>query len=83
MKNLLTAQQVADYLGVKLSTIRKWCHYGFIPKVKLGGAVRFDPDALDAWIEKRSSDGRPKMRVSAYESKARRSAQRLITLRTD
>jgi excisionase family DNA binding protein len=83
MKTLLTPQQAADYLSVKLSTIRKWTHYGYIPKIKLGGAVRFDRDALDVWVEKRSSEGRVQMKVSAYATDARRSAQRPITLHTE
>jgi len=80
MKNLITAQQAADYLGVKLSTIRKWGANGYVPRIKIGGAVRFDRDALDEWVEKRSTKGRMQLRTSAYDSQAQRSAQRPITL---
>ena len=83
MKTLLSPQQTADYLGVKLSTIRKWVHLGFIPRIKLRGAVRFDQDALDAWIDKRSSKGRARIVPSAYDEQAQRSQQRLISLRTE
>jgi excisionase family DNA binding protein len=83
MKTLLTSQQAADYLRVKVSTIRKWSHFGFIPKIKLGGAVRFDLDELDAWVEKRATKGRAIMRQSAYEPVMQRSIQRPITMQTD
>ena len=83
MKTLLTPQQAADYLSVKLSTIRKWTHSGYIPRIMLGGAVRFDRDELDAWVEKRSSKGRAQVQVSAYETDAQRNTQRPVTLRTD
>jgi excisionase family DNA binding protein len=64
MKTLLTAQEAADYLRVKVSTIRKWTHYGYIPRSKFGGAVRYNREELDAWIEKRSSKGRTQIRIS-------------------
>ena len=83
MKTLLTAQEAADYLRVKVSTIRKWTHFGYIPKIKFGGAVRFDLDELDAWMEKRATKGRAQLKVSAHESQMRRSIQRPILLRTD
>lgn len=68
MRTLLTAKQTAEYLKVKLSTIRKWTHLGFIPCVKLRGAVRFDLAKLDAWIEKKSTEGRTRLKKSAYEA---------------
>jgi excisionase family DNA binding protein len=83
MKTLLTAQEAADYLRVKVSTIRKWTHYGYIPKIKVGGAVRFDLDELNTWIEKRATKGRTQLKVSAYESPMRRSIQRPILLQSD
>jgi excisionase family DNA binding protein len=36
MPKLLTPQEIAEYLGVKPSTIYQWTHQGFIPHVKLG-----------------------------------------------
>jgi excisionase family DNA binding protein len=68
---LLNAKQTAEYLNVRLSTIRKWTHEGLIPRVKMKGAVRYDQTKLDDWIEKRSADGRSKQKVSAYEANPR------------
>jgi excisionase family DNA binding protein len=50
--------QVAELLNVAESTIRKWVHYGFIPHVKLGRAVRFREKEIEAWIEERAEKGR-------------------------
>jgi excisionase family DNA binding protein len=54
MEKLLNVQEISDLLGVKPSTIRKWVHHGFIPYVKLGGAVRFDLKAIEDWISEKS-----------------------------
>jgi len=42
LRQLLTATQVAQSLNVKEATVRKWAHEEFIPRVKLGRALRFD-----------------------------------------
>jgi excisionase family DNA binding protein len=68
MHTMLTAKEAAEYLKVKLSTIRKWTHLGFIPYVKLRGAVRYDQAKIDEWIEKRSKEGRTKLKASSYEA---------------
>ena len=58
MDRLLTPEEVAKLLGVKLSTIYQWTHRGFIPHAKLGRFVRFDPAVIKEWVEKRSVAGR-------------------------
>jgi excisionase family DNA binding protein len=58
MPKLLTPQQIADYLGVKPSTIYQWTHQGFIPHVKLGRLVRFREKTVMEWIAKREDRGR-------------------------
>jgi excisionase family DNA binding protein len=56
---LLDTAAIADKLGMSVSTIRKWVHFGFIPHVKLGRAVRFREKDVEAWIEERTEKGRP------------------------
>ena len=58
MEKLLTVDEAANLLAVKCSTIRKWTHIGFIPYVKLGGAVRFQRQAIADWVKKNSKKGR-------------------------
>ena len=63
MQKLLTAEEMAEVLQVKLSTIYKWTHEGFVPHVKLGKLVRFRESEVLAWLEKRSEKGRVKRRL--------------------
>lgn len=45
----------AEYLGVKVQTLRTMVHRRQVPHVRLGGRlVVFDTATLDAWIEERS-----------------------------
>ncbi len=55
---LMNTPQLAGWLQMSESTIRKWVHYGFIPHVKLGRAVRFREKDVEAWIEERAEWGR-------------------------
>jgi excisionase family DNA binding protein len=52
---LSTAREVADLLGVNPETVLRWTRRGDCPAVKLpGGAIRYRPDELDAWLASRS-----------------------------
>jgi excisionase family DNA binding protein len=57
-KDLLNTAQVAEWLNVKESTVRKWTHYGFIPHVKLGRCVRFMESEIEKWLRERAEKGR-------------------------
>ncbi len=56
-KNLLTPQELADELGVKISTVYHWSHIGYIPIVKLGNLLRFRRSSVEKWIEKKEKKG--------------------------
>jgi excisionase family DNA binding protein len=48
---LVTAREVAELLGVSTGALLRWTRRGEIPAVKLpGGAVRYRPDAIEAWL---------------------------------
>jgi excisionase family DNA binding protein len=64
MDQLLTPKQIAEKLGVKLSTLYNWTHIGFIPHTKLGGLLRFREKDIELWIQKRSQAGRATRRPS-------------------
>jgi excisionase family DNA binding protein len=56
MSRLLTARQVADMIGVSTETVLRWVRRGTLPALRLpGGAIRFHPEALDAWFEERAT----------------------------
>lgn len=54
VRRLLNVGETALYLGVKVDTVYKWSRMGVLSKVKLGGALRFDVNVLDQFIEQHS-----------------------------
>jgi excisionase family DNA binding protein len=64
MKRLLTPEQLAEWLSVKVSTVYQWTHTGYVPFVKVGRLVRFNQDDVERWLKKRSHKGRPSNRRS-------------------
>ncbi|MBI5789119.1 MAG: helix-turn-helix domain-containing protein [Candidatus Schekmanbacteria bacterium] len=55
---LLKAAEVAKMFQVQESTVYKWVHYGYIPYVKLGSALRFDKDSLLKWVKGKETKGK-------------------------
>lgn len=47
---LMTAAEVAELLGVPVSTVREWGRQGTLPRVKLGRHVRFVRSQVEAAI---------------------------------
>lgn len=56
--HLLTTKQLADYLGLSESFVRKSVHARAIPFVKVGAAVRFRRSDVDAWLNDNSTAAR-------------------------
>jgi excisionase family DNA binding protein len=55
---LLTAREVADLLGVKPETVLRWTRRGELPAFRLGRAIRFREDDLEAWLAERATPSR-------------------------
>ena len=47
---LLSVQEAAERLGVKVSTVRAWIFQGRLERVKLGRAVRLRSDYIEQLI---------------------------------
>lgn len=62
LEKLLTYEQLAETLQMSPGTLRNWVSQEFIPHVKLGRTVRFDPAAVEAWLRKRAHPGRLRVR---------------------
>jgi excisionase family DNA binding protein len=58
-KRLLNKRQVAEYLGFKIYTIDAWVSQRRIPYIKIGTAVRFDLDEIEAWLKERKVEPIP------------------------
>jgi excisionase family DNA binding protein len=55
---LMTAREVAELLGVPVSTVHEWGRKGTLPRVKLGRHVRFIRSHVEAAILGAASNGR-------------------------
>lgn len=62
-RRLLTVDEVAQWLQVKPRTIYQWVHEEYIPVIKLGVLVRFDPGSVMAWVRRREAPGRTGRRL--------------------
>jgi excisionase family DNA binding protein len=53
---MMTRLQAAEYIGLKKQTLDAWACAGRndLPYVKLGRAVRYCREDLDAWLERNS-----------------------------
>jgi excisionase family DNA binding protein len=47
---LLTVAEAAAYMGVRVKTVYAWVAAGRLPCLRAGGAIRFEYDALIAWL---------------------------------
>ena len=47
---IMTIEEVADFLKLKPQTVYKWAQEGTIPSAKLGKEWRFRRSILDTWI---------------------------------
>ena len=47
---LWKVDDLASFLSVSPRTIRKWVLIRFVPYLKIGRAVRFDPNEIKAWV---------------------------------
>ena len=52
--NLMTIEDLADYLKVTRRTIYDWLKHNKIPALKLVGQWRFKKDKIDAWLENKT-----------------------------
>lgn len=48
---LWTAQDLAAYVGCSKSLVYQMAERGDIPSVKIGTLLRFDPEAVRAWVK--------------------------------
>jgi len=60
---LLTIQQAAKHTGLSIHTVYKMVSQRRIPYVKLGGALRFNPEQLDQWIKQNTVMPMPEKRT--------------------
>ena len=57
-EKLLTAKEVAEILGLKLSTIYDWVYRRKIPYIKIGSLLKFRHKAVEEFIDTHTRNGR-------------------------
>jgi excisionase family DNA binding protein len=57
MEELLNPKELARILKVSQVTIYKWAERGIISSYKLEGVLRFSPDDVMNFLQKRRKDG--------------------------
>lgn len=67
-RQLLTVDELAEWLKVKPRTVYQWVHEQYIPVMKLGALVRFDPASVSRWLREREQPGRSRRRVEILVS---------------
>lgn len=55
-KILMTVKQVAEMLCIAEQTCYKWARSGRLPAIKVGYLLRFDPAAIERWLEQRTTE---------------------------
>jgi len=65
-RSLLTAEQVAEMLGVPKSWVYEQSRRGLIPTVTLGRYRRYRREAITAWIEERELHPREGEAITAH-----------------
>lgn len=60
---ILTAEELADYLKLDPQTIYRKFRKGELPGVKIGRAVRFKREVIDAWLRVKSYRWSPEQRA--------------------
>ena len=52
MERLLTADEVAEFLGIPVATLYQWRHKGCGPEAyRVGRHLRYEPSTLRSWLD--------------------------------
>jgi len=55
-QDILTIEELSEYLKIAKSTIYKLCQEGKIPGQKVGRHWRFRKETIDQWLDEKSGD---------------------------
>ena len=56
-REILTIDEISEYLRISKSTAYKLVREGQIPSQKVGRHWRFRKEAIDRWLDQRGADG--------------------------
>jgi excisionase family DNA binding protein len=79
---LMSADEVAEVLGVKPRTISSWVTQNRIPYIKLGegrkSLVKFNPNRLNQWIEEQAHEPKQTENAVKKRGKSRKTRRKTI-----
>ncbi|MGD2092366.1 MAG: helix-turn-helix domain-containing protein [Candidatus Aminicenantes bacterium] len=79
---LMSAEEVAEVLGVKPRTIFSWVTQNRIPYIKLGegrkSLVKFNPKRLNQWLEEQSNEPKQTENSLKKREKSRKARRKTI-----
>ena len=53
MMHLMNKEELADYMKVRIGTVKYLLYQNKIPKIRVGREYRFDRDDIDQWLHAR------------------------------
>lgn len=56
-RELLTLDELSEFLKIKPKTIRQWVYQGRIPSLKINGLLRFGNQDIEVWLHKQRRNG--------------------------
>ena len=68
MRKLLSIQETADCLGIRITTLYTWVCKRKIPFIKVGKLVKFEDRDLSRWVAKRRVSTANNMTVTQIET---------------
>ncbi len=77
MDDVMTMQQVADKLHIKLRTVREWVYRRTIPYTKLGRRIYVARSVIEEMLQKNSVPQLPQPRVY-YRGMRKKTRERLM-----
>jgi excisionase family DNA binding protein len=58
MERLWGVNETAEFLGIRVSTLRDWVFRRKIPCIKVGKLVKFEPAEIEQWLETRKRESK-------------------------
>ena len=69
--HMLTVKQLSTWLNIKESTLYLWASHNKIPCRRIHGLVRFEPEAIQAWLNGfETSPGKPLSLPTRHDTRA-------------
>jgi len=66
---MLTVKELSAWLNIKPSTLYLWASQNKIPHCRIHGLIRFEPDAIQAWLNTFSAPMNNPPRLTRHDAR--------------